>query len=191
MFFIKYYVTESCKNAFTSTNPWDYVINCAGETKLGQTDPVYEEGILKLSLNCAKEAALHKVKHYIELSSGQLYSSEKLSHKEDGAIEPWSFIGKWKYQVEQQIKDIPNLNYTILRLATVYGLGDRTGLTPRIIGAAIYKYIGEPMKLLWNSNLKINTVHVLDVCRAICFVCSREDTIEQVCIFLFLIDLFI
>jgi len=37
---------------------WDLVVNCAGETKAGQTDPVYKEGILKLSLNCAKQAAL-------------------------------------------------------------------------------------------------------------------------------------
>lgn len=173
------------------------MINCAGETKLGLTDPVYEEGILKLSLNCAKEAAKHKVRHYIELSSGKMNSSDKVPHKEDGPVEPWSFIGKWKqqvdnhifcfvffeliiFQVEKHISDIPDLKYTILRLATVYGLGDRMGLTPRIIVASIYKHLGETMKLLWNSDLKINTVHVLDVCRAIWFVCTRDDTIGQV-----------
>lgn len=78
--------------------PWDYVINCAGETKLGQTDPVYKEGILKLSLNCAKQAALLKVRHYVELSSGNMFSSEKVPHGEDGAAEPWTFIAKWKRQ---------------------------------------------------------------------------------------------
>lgn len=81
------------------TKNWDYVINCAGETKPGQTDPVYKEGILKLSVNCAKQAALMKVKHYIELSSGNMFSAEKTPHKEDGLIEPWTFIAKWKRQV--------------------------------------------------------------------------------------------
>ncbi|XP_063909515.1 uncharacterized protein LOC135127114 [Zophobas morio] len=172
---------ESCKNAFSCSEfQWDYVINCAGETKLGQTDPVYEEGILKLSVNCAKQAALDNVKHYIELSSGKMSSSEKVPHKEDGSIEPWSFIGKWKYRVEQQIRDIPDLKYTVLRLATVYGLGDRMGLTPRIIVASIYKHLGETMKLLWNSDLKINTIHVVDVCRAIWFTCTRDDTLGQI-----------
>lgn len=78
--------------------PWDFVINCAGETKLGQTDPVYKEGILKLSLNCAKQAALLKVRHYVEFTSGNMFSSEKVPHGEDGAAEPWTFIAKWKRQ---------------------------------------------------------------------------------------------
>ncbi|RZB40900.1 uncharacterized protein BDFB_003056 [Asbolus verrucosus] len=171
---------ESCKTAFSAPEaPWDYVINCAGETKLGQTDPVYEEGILKLSLNCAKEAAQQNVKHYVELSSGKMNSSDKVPHKEDGPVEPWTFIGKWKHQVEKQLADIPDLRFTILRLATVYGLGDRMGLTSRVIVAAIYKHLGETMKLLWNAELKINTVHVVDVCRAIWFVCNRDDSIGQ------------
>lgn len=78
---------------------WDYVVNCAGETKHGQTDPVYNEGILKLSLNCAKESASQGVKHYVELSSGNMLSSEKTPHKEDGPVEPWTFVAKWKRQV--------------------------------------------------------------------------------------------
>lgn len=75
---------------------WDFVINCASETKLGQTDPVYDEGIFKLSINCAKEAASVKPRHYIEISSGQMYSSEKHKHKEEEGVEPWTFMSKWK-----------------------------------------------------------------------------------------------
>ncbi|KAJ8965988.1 hypothetical protein NQ317_015352 [Molorchus minor] len=173
---------ESCKNAFESSDGtgWDIVINCAGETKLGQTDPVYNEGILKLSLNCAKEATTQNVKHYTELSSGNMYSSDKVAHKEEGPIEPWTFVAKWKRQVEKGLEDMTDLRYTILRLPIVYGLGDRSGLSPRIMIAAIYKHLGETMKLLWNAELKINTVHVLDVCKAIWFVSNRDDTIGQV-----------
>lgn len=75
------------------------MVNCAGETKSGQTDPIYNEGILKLSLNCAKTASLQNVKHYVELSSGNMYSSDKTAHKEDGPIEPWTFVAKWKRKV--------------------------------------------------------------------------------------------
>ncbi|CAG9860171.1 unnamed protein product [Phyllotreta striolata] len=173
---------ESCKNAFQciDDSQWDIVVNCAGETKSGQTDPVYDEGILKLSLNCAKEASARGVKHYIELSSGNMYSSEKVQHKEDGPIEPWTFVAKWKRQVEKKLTEMSDLTYTILRLPVVYGLGDRNGLTPRVIASAIYKRMGETMKLLWNADLKINTVHVEDVCRAIWFVANREDTNGQI-----------
>lgn len=100
--FFQNYLLDACKTAFStadSDQTWDFVINCAGETKSGQTDPVYKEGILKLSLNCAKQAALLNVKHYVEFSSGNMYSSEKVPHEEDGAVEPWTFVAKWKRQV--------------------------------------------------------------------------------------------
>lgn len=99
-----FFSSESCKNAFALDEDgknWDVVINCAGETKLGQTDPVYQEGILKLSINCAKEAACLKVAHYIEISSSHMLSSEKVPHKEDGNLEPWTFVGKWKLEVSE------------------------------------------------------------------------------------------
>lgn len=88
--------------------------------------------------------------------------------------------------------DVAELNYTILRLPVVYGLGDRNGLMPRIMVAAIYKHLGETMRLLWNGDIYLNTVHVDDVCQAIWFVCGREDTIGQVkfkycCVLVFLL----
>lgn len=83
-------------------------------------------------------------------------------------------------QVEKQLADIPNLNFTILRLPLVYGLGDKMSLTPRIMAAVIYKQLGETMKLLWNADMKLNTIHVTDVCAAVWFVCNRKDTIGQV-----------
>ena len=36
------------------------------------------------------------------------------------------------------------------------------------------------MKLLWTRDLKMNTVHVEDVCRAIWHVLSREDTKREI-----------
>lgn len=70
--------TVSCQNAFYSDTPITYVFNCAGETKSGQTDPVYKEGIYKLSMNCALHAAKIGVEHYVEISSGNFVSSEKV-----------------------------------------------------------------------------------------------------------------
>lgn len=40
---------------------------------------VYKEGIVKLSINCAKEAAKQNVKMFIEISDGHVHSSEKVS----------------------------------------------------------------------------------------------------------------
>lgn len=56
-----------------------------------------------MSLNCAKESAQGGVKHYIELSSGNMSSSEKLPVKEDGLIEPWTNVAKFKAKVNIMI----------------------------------------------------------------------------------------
>jgi len=73
-------ISASCQSALSveEDGGWDYVINCACETKSGQTDPVYREGILKLSLNCASEAAKLNVKRFVEVSSGHMCSSNKV-----------------------------------------------------------------------------------------------------------------
>lgn len=56
------------------------------------------------------------------------YIFVQFPHKEDDATDPWTFVAKHKLQVEHDLKKIPNLAYTILRPAIVYGLGDKTGL---------------------------------------------------------------
>jgi len=92
-------------------------------------DAVYEEGIFKLSMNCARAAAKCGVKRYVEISSGQMTSGHKGPTKEDDSIVPLTSVAKYKYEVEKQMKTIPNLIYTIVRPAIVYGIGDRTGLS--------------------------------------------------------------
>jgi len=96
-----------------------------------------------------------------------------------------------------------SLNYCILRPAIVYGPGDILGISnlmifflssvpipililiflcdcfkldtiaPRIIIGAVYKQLGEEMSFLWSKDLKINTVHVRDVCRALLIAAEK------------------
>ncbi|XP_053669629.1 uncharacterized protein LOC128720009 [Anopheles nili] len=174
----------SCQNAFRmdgcgEDGCWDYVINCAAETKPGQTDPVYQEGILKLSLNCATEAVKHRAKRYIELSTGSMHSDETEPQKEDCPVEPWTMVGKYKAKVEQALTTVKDLPYTILRIPICYGVGDRKGLTPRIIIAGIYKHLGETMKLLWTGSMKMNVVHVDDVCGSIWEVLQTDRALHD------------
>ena len=51
-----------------------------------------------------------------------------MPHREIDKTEPWTQIAKFKLQVEDYLKTIPNFRYTILRPAIVYGLGDRSGI---------------------------------------------------------------
>lgn len=58
---------------------WEYVINCAAETRPGLADEIYKEGIYKLSVNCATAAARYGILKYVEISSGEISSSQKVS----------------------------------------------------------------------------------------------------------------
>ncbi|XP_013406133.1 uncharacterized protein LOC106170709 [Lingula anatina] len=171
--------SDSVDSAFqTEDGSFDFVINCAAETKHGLEDIVYEEGVTLLSTTCAQVAAKHGVKRYIELSSGQMASTNKKPMKESDDCDPWTKIAKHKLRVEEKLTTIPNLDYICVRPAIVYGKGDRTGLTPRLVIGAVYKFLGEKMKLLWGKDLKMNTVHVDDLCRAIWHLLSHGKTGE-------------
>ncbi|XP_034318654.2 uncharacterized protein [Magallana gigas] len=158
----------SVAGAFTDPEgEYDLVVNLAAETKYGQSDAVYQEGTVNLSMNCAREAAMHNVRMFVELSTGQVYAADKKLAQEDSKIDPWTMLAKHKMEVERQLRNLTDLNYLVLRPATVYGLGDKNGLAPRLIIGAIYKYTRQKMKMLWTKDLQMNTVHVLDVCRAV------------------------
>lgn len=48
-------------------------------------------------------------------------------------------------------------------------------LAPRIICGAVYHQLGEKMEFLWTKDLRINTVHVRDVVRALWHLTSNGD----------------
>jgi len=154
---------------------WDYVFNLAGETKYSQTEAVYKENVIDVAVKCATAAAKHGVKRFIEVSTAQVYDAGKKPSKEGDKIDPWTNLAKAKLEAEKAISSIPGLNYVIVRPSIVYGPGDISGITPRIICGAVYKHINEKMEFLWDKEMKIATVHVNDVCRALWFLTTHGD----------------
>ncbi|KAJ3415393.1 hypothetical protein HDV05_004987 [Chytridiales sp. JEL 0842] len=167
----------STEKVFSSDDgsEFDYVINLAAETKYGQTDEVYEEKVFNLSLTVAKEAAKRKVKMFIEVSTAQVYEADKKPSDEKGKLKPWTHLAKYKLKAEEELKKIAGLNLVIVRPAIVYGPSDMLGITPRLIIGAVYAHLKEEMKLLWTKDLRINTVHVTDVARALWAVCATKE----------------
>jgi nucleoside-diphosphate-sugar epimerase len=158
-----------------ASGDYDIVINAAAETRLSLEPGAYKEGIVILSTLCAKEAVRHNAKRFIQLSTAQVYESSSKQKDEQGKVDPWTNLAKASLEAEQELKKIEGLNLVIVRPAIVYGPSDTGGLGPRIAVAAIYKKLGKPMKLLWGGSLKINTVHVNDVVRAIWFLVSHGE----------------
>jgi len=158
---------QTIGKVFDDDEPYDFVFNLAGETKYSQADAVYQENIIDVSVTTATEAAKRGVKKFIEVSTAQIYDSGDKPRKENAKIKPWTGIAKAKLKAEEALKAIPNLPLIIVRPAMIYGPGDQTGLTPRLITAAVYKSLGEKMEFLWDKDLYCNTVHVRDVTQAL------------------------
>lgn len=163
---------------FDTDYKFDYVVNLAGETKYSQTDEVYKENIIDVSVTCAKAAAKNGVKRFIEVSTSQVYQGDKKPSSEEDKTKPWTKLAQAKLQAEEELKKIPGLNLVIIRPAIVYGPGDILGITPRIICAAVYKHLEETMEFLWDKELKMHTVHVEDVCAALVFLTTHGKSGE-------------
>jgi nucleoside-diphosphate-sugar epimerase len=150
----------------------DYIINLASETRKGQSEPVYKEGIYKLTTNVIQLAAKRfsdSLKNYVEFSSGTLYPNDKTPHKETEKVDQWNAETKYKYRAEQEIGKTLK-KFVVIRPAIVYGKADRGGITPRLVIGGIYKHLKEMMKLPWTSEISMNTVHVKDLVRATHFL---------------------
>ncbi|XP_063675688.1 dTDP-D-glucose 4,6-dehydratase-like [Bolinopsis microptera] len=147
---------------------FDYCVNLAAETKLGLSKEIYEERVTKLAQNCALFAKDQQVKLYVELSSAQVYGSSGKTSKEDSKTNPKYDFESCKLKAEEEVAKVAGLNHVILRAGMVYGPGDRLGyITSQLVIASIYSHLGETMKLIWNKNMYVNTVHVEDLCHAV------------------------
>jgi nucleoside-diphosphate-sugar epimerase len=161
-------VPQSAERAFsTEDGPFDYVFNLAAETKYGQSTDVYKERVLDVAVNCGREACRTGVKRFVHMSTAQVYDCDKIVSHEGSRLQPWTTLAQFHLKAEQELEKIDGLPYLVLRPAVIYGVGDLQGLTPRLIVGAVYRELGEKMKLLWTKSLHINTVHVRDVVMAL------------------------
>ena len=107
------------------------------------------------------------------MSTAQVYDAGKKPSDENSKLKPWTNQAKFMLEAEGELSNILGDKLIVLRPAVVYGPGDYTGISPRLICGAVYKHLGETMKFLWGKDLRINTVHVHDVAKAMYTVCTR------------------
>jgi len=187
-------LSESLPRIFTPLHAaqYTYVFNCGGETRYSQDDSVYTARSTALSLTLARECARRRTPALIEFSTGMVYkppSSSTISSggcTETASLKPWLKLAKHKLAAEEGLEKIrkeveaemtkkglkngdeglQELRYAVLRLAHVWGEYDVGFLARGLCLARVYQKKGEEMKWLYGSFLRINTVHVHDVCSA-------------------------
>jgi nucleoside-diphosphate-sugar epimerase len=144
------------------------IVNCAGETRPAMNE--YEHRSKSVGVVESVLPLITSPVKWIELSTAQVYPPDEIRSTEASQTAPYNHSGAFRLEVEQILASNALINYTILRPAIVYGLGDFRGLTNWLVLATVYKKRRERMKLLWNAKLKQNTVHILDMCGAIVHV---------------------
>ncbi|KAJ6144188.1 hypothetical protein N7470_008083 [Penicillium chermesinum] len=126
---------------------FDYVINCGGETRHSQPDDVYEARSFALTMTLAKDL-LHP-------------------RKETDKIQPWHNLAKWKIKASDELMKIPNLQYCALRLPHVYGAYNSDYFAMLICVARVNVEMQQDLDLLYNKDVKVNTLHVRDAASAL------------------------
>ena len=165
-----------------ATEAFDFVVNFAAETRYGQPQQIYDERCTNLSRLCAQKALQCGVRKFIEISTAQVYKSQcRKPSDESAAISPWTKVAAAKLAAEAEVTRVSGLYSLIIRPAFVYGPADSASIMPRIICAAAYVELGEKMKFLWDAAMKLNTVHVLDVCRGIWHLLSLDGWFTSPC----------
>ncbi|RYP79858.1 hypothetical protein DL769_002743 [Monosporascus sp. CRB-8-3] len=155
---------------------WDYVFNCGGETRYSQGEERYRALNLALSVAVAKEAAKRKVKCFVELSTGSVYKPNSSPSQEGDKLKPWSQMAVVKQEAEEALSKIEGLNLVIARLAYVYGPYATQELSTSLCLARVYQDFGEELKFLWSKDLRMNSVHIDDVARALWAMAAWYDS---------------
>ena len=162
---------------------WDLVVNLTTESSHGASAGVYEERCCKVSVNCAKAAAGAAATPglYVDFSTALVYASgHRHAATEDSPLKPWTAEAVYQRAGEEAVAalNLP-LNRVVFRPAYVYGRGDTTSIMPRAVCAATYAGSQEVMKFLWDGSLKLNTVHVDDVCRAVVHAYVHKEKVGE------------
>lgn len=168
----------SLERMFTlaSGRQFSYVFNCGGETRYSQEPSIYALRSTALTTNLATHIAkMRPSPNLVEFSTGMVYKSPNSSTISSGGctetaqLRPWLKVSKAKLHAEEVLEKLAReqgLKYVSLRLAHVYGEYDVGFLARGLCLARVYQELNKELKWLWSKELRINTVHVLDVCSA-------------------------
>lgn len=158
------------------------------QTRVCQDPAVYVARCRDLPILCAQAAVHNRVPKFIEISTAFVYKSHsRTAPNEDELPIPHGRIARAKREAELALLAMPGIEIVIARPALVYGdSGDINGgvLLGRAVCAACYTtgsglpdssavHLPNEMTVLWDENMKLNTVHVKDVCRALWLLYRR------------------
>ncbi|TYJ55907.1 hypothetical protein B9479_003430 [Cryptococcus floricola] len=164
---------------------FDVVFDLTGDTSFDKPELIQISHTYQVSLSLSNSAAALspalKPKAYVRLTF-PFYEMKNLpssspGHKEDADLKPDGVRGVWWHEVlrglgrlakKEANGELGGLKVGVVRCGAWYGRGTWDGeVVPRVVAGHVYQYLKEEMKFLYNSDLRINTVHSSDIAQAL------------------------
>ncbi len=127
---------------------------------------MHVERTIKLAIALGRAAVANKAAVYARLLSPfyRLPGDKKgqVGAPDSAPAEPWGVRASMHHEAARALGLIEGLNLVLLRPALMYGDFTVTGITPRLLVAEVYKFLGEKLEFLWAQGLAQGTVHVHD-----------------------------
>nr|XP_019001896.1 uncharacterized protein I203_05606 [Kwoniella mangroviensis CBS 8507]OCF65357.1 hypothetical protein I203_05606 [Kwoniella mangroviensis CBS 8507] len=154
---------------------FDIVFDLTGELGYDKPEILQISNTYQTALSLATSASTlptnFKPKAYVRLTF-PFYAQKSLpssspGHSESTELTPDGVRGRWWAETLRGIGNL-DLNFGVIRCAAWYGRGAYLGeIVPRLVVGHVYQYLKEEMKFLYNSDLRVNTVHSLDVAQSL------------------------
>ena len=129
---------------------------------------MHVERTLKLAIQLGRAAVVHKVGVYARMISpfyripGDKKAQVSAVGLDAAPAEPWGVKASMHHESARALALVDGLNLVLLRPGLMYGDYTVTGITPRLLIAEVYKFLGEKLEFLWAEGLPQGTVHVRD-----------------------------
>nr|ODN93321.1 hypothetical protein L203_00592 [Cryptococcus depauperatus CBS 7841] len=158
---------------------FDVVYDLTGDTSFDKPELIQISNTYQLSLSLATSASSLpeelKPKAWVRLTfpfyEMKSLPSSSAGYTEDAELRPDGIRGRWWHEVLRGLGRLANnnlLNVGVIRCGAWYGRGTWDGeVIPRVVAGHVYQYLNEEMKFLYNSDLRINTVHSADISQAL------------------------
>ncbi|BEI87009.1 hypothetical protein CcaverHIS002_0703550 [Cutaneotrichosporon cavernicola] len=157
----------------TNWHRFDVVFDLTGEMNYDKPEVIHITNTYRVAVGLASYAndldTVHRPLAYVRLQMPfyEMKSGSSKGHGEGDKLKPDGVRGRWWHEALRGIAKLPNLNSGVVRCAAWYGPGRWDAeVIPRLVVGHVYSYLDEEMKFLYNSDLRINTVHSTDVGRA-------------------------
>ncbi|CAO1614549.1 unnamed protein product [Sympodiomycopsis kandeliae] len=151
---------------------YDYVFDFTGDGVLTDMAPgLLLERTTRLAGRLARVAASKGVKAYIR-DTQPFYTvkpDDPVPNEENlfAIRSPKSVRAYYWAEAERAAANVPNLNLVILRSAGLYGGFIYTPpIIPRFTTGQLYQFTKDELVILWGPNLRVESVHSFDFCRA-------------------------